>query len=155
MHQQLKVPTDRCPAVANRLLDAKLQCPLGGDYVLHDADSSKDLPGWWKSTAWQSGSLSQRGKPKPPADYIAPLVEWFRGGKVQAIQQASSLSVVGLIQLELPPLPVETGESADPIQLPKLDFDIFSLPLKMFGKGAAASKDSADPQAPAPVKKQF
>jgi hypothetical protein len=150
MHQQLKIPADHCLTVANELLDAKLQCPLGGDFMLQDSGSTKEQPGWWKSTAWQAGSMSQRGKPRPPEDYIAPWVEWFRGAKLQATQQPSSLSVVGVIHLELPPLPVVENASEGPSLLPKMDFDIFSLPLKMFGKGA--SKEDINPP---PAKKSF
>lgn len=154
MYQQLKVPSDQCLAVTSELMDAQLQCPLGGEFIFEDNRISGDFPGWWKSTAWQAGSRNQSGKPVPPADYQAPWVGWFRGAKVQATQLPSSLSIVGVLHLDLPPLRIESTEAGMPTDLPAMNFDIFSLPLKMFGK-SEAERNAVDGQPAATVKKSF
>ena len=51
IHQQLKVPGAECLQVSQRLLDVKLQCPLGGEYEFVPVPVGTG--GWWQSTAWQ------------------------------------------------------------------------------------------------------
>ncbi len=144
LHQQLKVPNDQCLDAAGKLIDVKLQCPLGGTYVTSKGQASDPFE-LWQSTAWERGSLSQRRKPLPPPDYQAPWIQWFRGGRIQAVQQSSSLSVIGLLELELPPLRATETDDVDPSAfLPKLNFDVFSLPMKMFG-GGSNDKDKVQP----------
>ncbi|MFO0944186.1 MAG: hypothetical protein U0930_26045 [Pirellulales bacterium] len=49
---------------------------------------------------------------------------------------------IGLLQLELPPLPKATADDIDTSTfLPKLNFDVFSLPMKMFGGGTNGKED--------------
>lgn len=132
VHQQLKVPAADCMDVTERLLDVQLQCPLGGKYELVQAGKS----GWWESDAWENTRLLQDGQVQKPEEYEAPWIDWYRGGRVHLTQGENSLAVVGELDLELKPLPIQ---ASDVVPLPSLDFDVFSLPSKIFG-GAADEK---------------
>lgn len=134
IHQQLKVPSDQCLAVAEQLLDVRLQCPLGGTYEFQQLPGGTG--GWWESTAWRGAVLNAEGKPAPPAGYTAPWIDWFRGGKVHVTQHSDSLALVGNIELELQPLAVEANPTL-PSMLPAMSFDLFSLPKTLFGGQSA------------------
>ncbi len=137
MHQQLKIPADECLDAAQRLLDVRLQCPLGGTYLLTDKNAAQ--MGWWESSAWQHAVAGPSGRMLPPPDYQAPWIEWFRGAQVHVTQGDNSLAVVGEIDLEMQPLSVDLNPSL-PTVLPPMDFDLFSLPQQLFGG------DSQEPQ---------
>jgi hypothetical protein len=142
IEQQLRVPAGESLAVAERLLDVRLQCPLGGTYQFTPLSpdrsgvatdqSKKSGDGWWRSTAWPLASFDSRGKPLPPPEYAAPWVDWFRGGRVHVTQGENSLALVGSIELEMQPLAVELNPQL-PSLLPTLNFDLFSLPQQLFG----------------------
>jgi len=136
VHQQLKVPGEQSLAAAERLLDVRLQCPLGGTFEF--VPYANGTSGRWQSTAWQGVSFDAAGKPIAPAAYSAPWIEWFQGGKVHITQRPDSLAVVGSFQLEMQPLRA-TNESSEAGMLPPMNFDLFSLPLKLFG-GSASEK---------------
>jgi hypothetical protein len=68
LSQQLGVPREEALRAAEHLLDARLVCSLAGEYQWNEQT------GLWTSTAWTPGQLDRR-----PADYSAPLLEWFRG----------------------------------------------------------------------------
>ncbi len=129
--QQLKVRPAEARDVAQELLGVTLQCPLGGEYEL--VANSRGIP-MWESTAWRDGLRGADGKMRPPASYSAPWVNWFRGGQLHITQQPDSLAAVGQLELDMPPLPASLDSQA-PLELPKLDFNIFSLPGKLFGGG--------------------
>ncbi|QDV25002.1 hypothetical protein [Aureliella helgolandensis] len=137
LHTQLKVPQEDCLSVAERLLDVKLQCPLGGTYGYIPVGNGQ---GWWESSAWQESGLDDRGRPSPPPGYSAPWIEWFRGCKLHVTQQPDSLAVVGTIQLEMPPLPSTPATDETPTMLPPMNFDIFQLPMQLFGGGKTESE---------------
>jgi hypothetical protein len=140
VQQQLKVPDDQVLAVSQRLLDVRLQCPLGGVYELRPTSNGLGA-GWWHSTAWDTIQLDDRGDPRPPENYSAPWLDWFRGGRLHATQQTSSLAVVGHIDLEMRPLPFDVPSGLQG-SLPTMDFDLFSLPGRLFG----APAPSAEPE---------
>jgi hypothetical protein len=148
LHQQLKVPAQECLELAERLVDAKLQCPLGGDTLFQSLESPKENLGWWTSTALTSGNFSPAGKPLPPADYQAPWLQWFRGAQVNATQQPDSLSVVGLVRIELPGLPTPQPEEKSKGLLPIKDFNVFELPMKMFGRKGGSDKAEQPEKSP-------
>jgi hypothetical protein len=139
IHQQLKVPGAECLATAEQLLDVRLQCPLGGTYQFEAQPGSHS--GWWQSTAWQQATFDARGKPLPPANYSAPWIDWFRGGKAHVTQNADSLALVASLDLEMQPLAVQSNP-APASMLPAMNFDLFSLPMKLFG-GQNGAKDGA------------
>ena len=64
LNQQLHVPPAACRETAEFLLDAKMICPLGGKYVLQEAD---DGPPHWTSTALnpaRAGRLAEGPRPE-------------------------------------------------------------------------------------------
>ncbi len=143
MSQQLKVPSDQALAAAQRLLDVRLQCPLGGTYRFEPLAGSAAVGndaerGWWVSSAWQEAVLMQNGKIGPPQQYSAPWLDWFRGGRVHLTQLPERVAIVGTIDLELPPLVQSVVKGAgdeDKDVAPPMNFDLFQLPFKMFGDG--------------------
>jgi len=72
--QQLDVPAAEAPAVAERLLHARLVCPLGGTYELQSDGASPDR---LRSTAWRHESLHQITR--VPEGFRSPLLDWFAG----------------------------------------------------------------------------
>lgn len=72
LQQQLHVPLEDAKHVTEELLDAKLICPLGGEYQLVE-----DLNGGLKS--WQSTAWANRNAATVPEDFQTPLLKWFRG----------------------------------------------------------------------------
>ncbi|MCR9291535.1 MAG: hypothetical protein NXI32_02370 [bacterium] len=147
VNQQLKVPSADCLQTAERLLDVKLQCPIGGEYQLAQVSSQNSQPiGWWISSAWESANANPESlQPLPPADYTAPWIEWFRGGKMHLTQGTQSLSLVGELSLEMQAPSIDPSDSSGSV-LPQMNFDIFSLPSKIFG----SSKNND-----APKRRQF
>ncbi len=137
VHQQLKVQGKECLQVAERMLDVRLQCPLGGEYQFQA--NAQGAGGRWQSSAWEGVALDDRGKPITPDSYVAPWIDWFQGGKVHITQQPDSLAIIGSFQLEMQPLRV-TSETAEPTLLPPMNFDLFGLPLKLFGNAAEDAK---------------
>ncbi|MCO8124758.1 hypothetical protein NHH03_23680 [Stieleria sp. TO1_6] len=79
--QQLHVPPQQSFETARTVLNAPLQCSLGGQYQ-YNAQSKR-----WQSTAW-NGSVPPA---EPPADYTSPLLIWFRGGHFTLTQYADRL----------------------------------------------------------------
>jgi hypothetical protein len=76
LNQQLGVPVAECRGVAEDLLDARLICPLGGEYALKEAGSGMQ---WWTSSAI-AGSRRSGLLPEPaPESFVAPPLSWFRG----------------------------------------------------------------------------
>ncbi|MCA9133673.1 MAG: hypothetical protein KDA45_10980, partial [Planctomycetales bacterium] len=139
MHQQLKVPGEECLDVAQRLFDVRLQCPVGGQYQFQPLPGTA-AGGWWESTAWPAMVRDAKGRPSPPATYSAPWIGWFRGGRAHLTQGAESLSLVGSLELELQPLAAQ-ATPATPDMIPAMDFDLFSLPMKLFGNSEGRAED--------------
>ncbi len=154
LQQQLKVESDQALVAAERLLDAKLQCSLSGQYRFENAEPHQGT-GFWQSSAWpkqfgmMAGKASSIGfdadRTIPPVQYQAPWLQWFRGAQLHLTQLPERLIVVGTIDIE--PLPTLVQESAGDTPanggLPKMDLDLFNLPFKFFqGDKPAPSKDS-------------
>jgi hypothetical protein len=133
IQQQLKVPGEKSREVAERLLDVRLQCALGGEIKFEPAGQGDNV-GWWTSTAWEDMVLTANGDAGPPADYVAPWIKWFRGGKVHLTQLPQRVAAVGTIDLEFEPIP-NNADAKD--SLPKMNFDLFQLPMKIFGGDSA------------------
>ena len=175
LQEQLKVPAEDALAVAERLLDAKLQCSLGGKYVL-EPPKSPGMESAWGSTAWpkqiammntnatRNTPLPSLGfdatKSLPPPEYVAPWLEWFRGANLHLTQLPERLIAIGTIDIE--PLvaqsPEEPTVANEKGTLPKMDLDLFNLPFKFFQgdkpkteKGNSKGNDAK----PAETKKSF
>jgi len=109
--QQFHVPHHDALTIAEGLLDTQLVCTLGGEYKAAD-DLATPLA--WHSTAWN--------REGPPTDYVAPLLQWFRGGEFQLTKQDGRLRVHAKTELQRQPA---KPASAKPSLL-----DFFSLPSR-------------------------
>jgi hypothetical protein len=78
LNTQLRVPAEDCLKAAEQLTDAKLVCPVGGQYQLDQRAGG--LP-TWISTALPSDRMRLvDGLFEPaPASYTAPILNWLRG----------------------------------------------------------------------------
>lgn len=140
MVQQLKVPGPQAMSTAERMLDVRLNCPLGGKFAFTSmaggsvaADSAKQDAGWWTSSAWASEQVQNDGTVGPPPDYVAPWLRWFRGIQLHLTQFPDRLAVVGTLETHRQPLPVDVKAAEEKVALPSMNFDLFQLPFKMFG----------------------
>jgi hypothetical protein len=116
MAQQLHVPGDHAKAAAELLLDAKLICPLGGQYVFRQTPEGVS---YWTSTALESGERKaesgERGAGSdgsafrfplsavsPPPGYQAPPLNWFRGLEADMAVLPGALLAHAWIDMQLP-----------------------------------------------------
>ena len=116
---QFRLNPELAKGVAEQMLDVKLVCSLGGEYVLKETLGGRKV---WCSTAWPNFL-----NPVVPADYVAPVLGWFRGAEVEVTQAATQFAVHGFVDVK------RTGES----ELPS--FKIF----KGFGNLLGGSKKNA------------
>jgi len=151
IESQFKVSSEQAKVVAERFLDGRLQCPLGGEYQLpasnpQDSTASGTNSQAWFSTAWPKPIAGDRSRASsnpamglsmnpstafPPPEYRAPWLGWFRGAQVHLTQMPQQLILVGEFRLQkLQPQSV-TNES--PSSLPLMNFDLFTSPFKFFG----------------------
>ena len=165
LQQQLKVPPEQALATAEKILDARLQCSLGGQYILESTEPNMGKK-WWESTAWprqfamMSGKTSSLGfdssQSLPPAEYKAPWLQWFRGAQLHLTQLPERLVVVGTIDIE--PIPQNAVDSTDEKKgvgaLPKMDLDLFNLPFKFF-QGDKPKGDKGNEKKPPETRKSF
>lgn len=87
MIEQLRVPPDRSRAEVELLLDARLVCPLGGEFEL--SKNAAGVPVWISTRA----PAAQK-----PADYLMPALYWLRGLNAEVlVQEASLLAHVDLV----------------------------------------------------------
>lgn len=70
--QQLHVPPEEAPAAAEAILDARVICPLGGDYVLEEGPGGSRT---WVSTAWDDPRSAAGGAIQTGTLRLG----WFRG----------------------------------------------------------------------------
>lgn len=169
IQSQLKVPAASALTTAEMLIDAKLQCSLGGRYDL-SPDSNAELP-LWQSTAWPEQIHLMNGlngkplaskigfdssKSLPPSEYKAPWLQWFRGAHLHLTQLPERLIVVGTIDIE--PIPVTNMENKNEpektLPLPKMNLDLFNLPFQFFQGDKPKSSDEKN-KAPPETKKSF
>jgi len=100
LNQQLHVPLAACRDTAERLLDTKMICPLGGKYVLRE---TAEEPPRWTSTALQpvpSGGLLKIHAPK---GYLSPPLSWFRGLDLDATMTEKTVSAHAEVIMQMPP----------------------------------------------------
>ncbi|MGD9853462.1 MAG: hypothetical protein AB7U20_00780 [Planctomycetaceae bacterium] len=89
LSQQFRIPREQTLDLANSLLDTQLVCTLGGTYAVDQGSGTS----FWRSTAWPvDGRL--------PADYQAPLLEWFRGASVDVTKTGPELILHAEIDME-------------------------------------------------------
>jgi hypothetical protein len=86
--QQLHVPPEQALSAAERVLDARLVCPLGGQYELKQPQEG---PAAWRSTSARASG-----------PYRFPMLNWFRGLGADAVLDGPA--VVAHIELVMQPL---------------------------------------------------
>ena len=133
LNQQMHVPLDECVTVAHDMLNAELNCPLGGDYKLME-----EVGGglYWRSTIWpEKFDLA-------PADYKAPLLDWFRGLDGHLTKQQNRL--VAHLEVDLARKPQEMAPAPE-FKLPI--FDLFGG-QKAFKTDPKAKENELPPPLP-------
>ncbi len=139
MVQQLKVPGRQAMTTAERMLDVKLNCPLGGQFAFTALPGAKPegaaepALGWWTSSAWATEQIQADGTVGPPPDYLAPWLRWFRGVRLHLTQFPDRLAVVGTLDTHRQPPVADVKSNEEKLSLPSMNFDVFQLPFKMFG----------------------
>jgi hypothetical protein len=126
LSQQLHVPPEQAKDTAEDLLDARLVCPLGGEYKL-----TEDINGGMKS--WQSTAWALRNGAAIPEDFEAPLLKWFRG--LDAHLTRSTDQIFSRVELDMQRQP-----TAPKIEIPLLNFN------SLFGGGQKALKPKEAPR---------
>jgi hypothetical protein len=130
LDQQLHVPPASCKEAAEFILDAKLKCPLGGEYVykkvstvpleegkiavppppVDDTNAPKqpekpspDEFGRWTSTALEKQPAGGSFlHPVVPPNFEAPPLNWFRGLDLEATMNEKNLSAHAEIIMQMP-----------------------------------------------------
>ncbi len=112
MTQQLHVPGPDCLVAAELLLDAKLVCPLGGQYVFQETAGG----GRWTSTAVHPVHSQGLLKTPAPPGYAAPPLSWFRGLNLDVAMTENRLSAHADVVMLPPDMPEPEPPKAQPPQ---------------------------------------
>jgi len=93
---QFPIPREDCRAVAEKLLDAKLVCSLGGEYKFVRTDGRL---GKWTSTL-DTAEVRENEPLTLPAAYQPPPMNWFRGLDLEFSIGTTALDVHAELQVE-------------------------------------------------------
>ncbi len=102
LDQQLHVPPAACREAAEFLLDAKLICPLGGQYELRQAAGQ---PAHWVSTALEHTPSGGFLQVHAPQGYQSPPLSWFRGLELDATMTEKTTSAHAEVIMQMPAKP--------------------------------------------------
>lgn len=94
LSEQLKLKPDDADQAAQWLLAGQLVCPLGGEYQRIDTARGEQ----WVSSQWDATTAAPRAK--APADYKAPVLQWFRGLDANLTQFEDRLVVDAVIDTQ-------------------------------------------------------
>jgi len=100
VNQQLRVPGEYCKDTAELLLNAKLVCPLGGDYVFQ---ANSGGAGSWTSTSLGPRPTGGLFTTEAPEGFVAPPLDWFRGLDLDLTATPEAVSVHADLIMQLPP----------------------------------------------------
>jgi hypothetical protein len=137
LSQQLGVPRKDALATAGRLLDARLVCPLQGEY--HLAQHEDGLEYW---VATKLADERYPGAAGVPADYKAPVLDWFRGVNADLTTEGDKLIVHAELDMQRKP-------NEPKIKLPLFNLNWFGAPPAR--KAEEPSRPSPEPAAPKPA----
>lgn len=129
LSQQLAVPREDALTEAERLLDAKLVCSVGGEYKL---DQQPGSVGLWKSTNWPDSG-------RAPDDYRARLLEWFRGMDAELSVYDDQMVLHTVVDMQ-----------RKPTEKPKVELPFFNFNLFGGGKKTPPKKSSPKKSLPEP-----
>lgn len=88
--RQLRVDPSQVGSASEKILGAEIQCTLGGEYQ-YAAEVAR-----WSSTAWQGDMLPTIA----PPDYVAPVLQWFRGTSAEVTQFDDRLVADAVIDIQ-------------------------------------------------------
>jgi hypothetical protein len=148
LHLQLGVPFEQSRIVAERLLDAELVCPVGGDFQPSETVARVPV---WRSTAWDG----ERSNVSMPVGYQSPVLSWFRGLSAEAEKHPDHIAIRADLLLEhrvmTPEAPAPSApESPTPgVHSPASKPPALKLPLNFNIFGARPEKPTTAPIAPA------
>lgn len=156
MQQQLHIEPEEALRGAESLLDAKLQCSLGGRYQLEPKGRL------WSSTAWAASVNSPPGSlgfdpdiALPNPNYRAPWLTWFRGCELNLMQLPERLVLVGRVSMEkVPVAPASEDKPQATPELPKMNVDLFQIPFQFFQGDKPKSKPAKDSENAEPKKEK-
>jgi len=111
LSQQLAVPREDALSEAERLLDAKLVCSVGGEYQL---DRRPGSAGLWKSTHWPDSDTGRM-----PDQYLARLLEWFRGMDAELTMYDDQMVLHTVLDMQRKP------SEKKKVELPFFNFNLF------------------------------
>lgn len=130
LSQQLGVPRDEALLAGERLLDAKLVCPLGGEYRL---DRQADRVPLWTSTKWPATAAD-----RAPPEYQTPLLQWFRGLDAELTKYGDRVVLHTSVDMQRKPKEA------------KADLPLFNLNWFGGGKGGKSETKETPQKPPAP-----
>jgi len=107
LDEQLHVPGDDCKDAAELLLDAKLVCPLGGQYVFQEISEGA---GFWTSTALGDQPTGGLFTTEAPEGFLAPPLSWFRGLDAHLTATPEALSIHADLVMQMPAEEVKQGD---------------------------------------------
>ncbi len=81
LETQLHVPGAHAREAAELILDARLVCPLGGEYEYR---TTPEDAGYWISTAMEKLPPPGPFGAGAPAQFVAPPLRWFRGLEIES-----------------------------------------------------------------------
>lgn len=87
LSNQLRVPRDQARDVAERLMDGRFVCPLGGKYELTDVEGG--------AAQWTSTAIALQNRfllAAPPEDFQLALLTWFLGLRAEMRLDADELT---------------------------------------------------------------
>jgi len=103
--QQLHVPANDCKDAAELLSDAKLICPLGGEFVFQEVPGGS---GFWTSTALSDQAAGGLLTTQAPEGFIAPPLNWFRGLDAELTAMPEALAIHVELVMQMPEIRQET-----------------------------------------------
>ena len=154
MQQQFHLEPQAAYDQVQRLLDMRLVCPLGGQYVIEDFGSQPV----WSDTALNRLSMANRNVPIanadmmlidaeqlfPPPDYVADWLGWLRGVQAHMTQSPEGLVLIATADLEQF---AAQPDASEPLGLPPMNFDLFNnLPQWFGGKANAPANQPTKPK---------
>jgi len=93
LQMQFRINGQDCKDVAEQLLGAELICPLKGQYVYQPYGDAAYGMGRWNATALGTAA---------PVGFLAPPLNWFRGGKLDALLSDDAVSIHADFDMLLP-----------------------------------------------------
>ena len=124
--KQFNLSPKQSRQIIENLLDVELVCSLRGEYKLEETQSREI----WHSTAWPDFD-----QPQLPAEYVSPLLTWFRGFDLELVQSREQFSIHGFLDVQ------RTSTSSLP------SFDLFKGFGSVFGTNTK-QKTSGDKKEP-------